>query len=1051
MRTSLISFIAVVVFPVIAIAADGPFDNYGVKGGLVVVLGCDAPGSDAIIAAARTGPYLVQFLDIDAKKVDAARGRIRKMGLYGQVTAQVFDGKKLPYINNLVNLVIAPAAGCRVTTDEVMRVLAPRGVSAVGGKKTVKPIGGDIDEWSHWMHGPDNNPVAQDKVINVPRHLQWVQEPTWISSHNLNPGVSAVVTSGGRVFSIINEMPPGIRGMKDKWMLTARDAFNGLVLWALPMKEWGWTHWSEQEESVEMRFVPPFQVMRRLVASDNMLFVTPGFYSPVHVLDSASGEVLRVLKGTEKTFEILHLDGTLYLAVNDSLGTDNMIPAITVLAVDPATGKTLWRKGPFRGISGKLNSLYKHANAFLTAGSGGIALIDGDTVVSLDRKTGKERWRTQRPGKRLKLSDADINSLGRGKTRTANVPKYRASQFFPNNCAIVHSDGVIVLTEIKDMLKNYKTRLGKTAYTVAYDAVSGKELWRFDGVTFAHFVPPDLFVINGLVWTLDGETKSYVGLELRTGEKKKSYPADALIWKAGGHQLCFRNKATTEFIIFGRRKSEFINVRTGAISKHAWIKGMCNYGVMPANGMIYYPPHNCSCYMPIKNTGFCAQTSQGYKGGLVSERLVKGKRYGKSFKSAMRAGGEDWPVYRADASRRGDLPMALPLKPALKWSTDLGGPLTQAVAVGDKLYVARTDAHMICCLDRRTGTVLWRYAIGGRIDSSPSYANGRLVAGCRDGNVYCLDAATGELVWRFCGAPQHANLVAYGQLESAWPVHGSMVVKDEKVYCLAGRSSYLNGGMHLSVLDLKTGKVVQSKKLVPNLASSYEADDGLRSDLMVVDGDVIRIRHMAFDPKNIEKVSFANGASRGPNFKTSLSAISGFLDDSWFNTTVWQIGSAKGQVIAYDDTHVFALAAHRKFGQSCGHDIFQLAQRGYRLSCSSRSQKTNAADKTKGKGRRKSGRRTVNVWSNMAPLRGEGMLLGSNCLYVAGTRDIVDEKDPWAHVEGRKGGLMAIYGRTDGKKLAEVPLPAAPIFDGISASRGNVYLVTRDGKVNCYE
>jgi len=79
------------------------------------------------------------------------------------------------------------------------------------------------------------------------------------------------------------------------------------------------------------------------------------------------------------------------------------------------------------------------------------------------------------------------------------------------------------------------------------------------------------------------------------------------------------------------------------------------------------------------------------------------------------------------------------------------------------------------------------------------------------------------------------------------------------------------------------------------------------------------------------------------------------------------------------------------------------------------------------------------------------MLLGSNCLYVAGTRDIVDEKDPWAHVEGRKGGLMAIYGRTDGKKLAEVPLPAAPIFDGISASRGNVYLVTRDGKVNCYE
>ena len=324
--------------PLAVAARGGPIDECGVRGGLVVVLGGDASTLDAVADTARRGPYLVQFLDTDAKQVDQARERIRKKGLYGRVSASVFDGKRLPYIDNLVNLVFAPRTGFRVSPDEIARVLAPRGVSLVGGKTTVKPVPRDIDEWSHWMHGPDNNPVAKDKVIDVPRHLQWVQEPDWISSHNLNPGVSAVVSSGGRVFSIINEMPPGIKGMADQWMLTARDAFNGLVLWTRPIKQWGWTHWSEREESVEMRFVPPFQVMRRLVAADNRLFVTPGFYAPVHVLDAASGKKLRVLEGTDKTFEILHVDGRLYLAVNDSLGTDNMIPAVAVMAVDPATG-----------------------------------------------------------------------------------------------------------------------------------------------------------------------------------------------------------------------------------------------------------------------------------------------------------------------------------------------------------------------------------------------------------------------------------------------------------------------------------------------------------------------------------------------------------------------------------------------------------------------------------------------------------------------------------------------------------------------------------------
>jgi len=1027
------------------LAAAGDADGAG--GGLAVVLGCDDPG---LLEEFHTGGgFVVQGLDTDADNVDKAREYVAGKDIYGPVSVNVYDGKRLPYVDDLVNRIVVTGE-CAVPDEEILRALTPRGVADVNGRKVVKRVPPDIDEWSHWMHGPDNNPVANDKRVDVPRHLQWIQSPTWISSHNLNPGVSAVVTAGGRVFSIINEMPPGIKGMDDKWVLTARDAFNGLVLWTRPIKDWGWTHWSEQEQSVEMRFVPPFQVMRRMVATDDRLFVTPGFYSPVHMIEAASGKVLRVLEGTEKTFEILHLDGRLYLALNDSIGTKNMIPAVSIMAVDPETGKQLWKTSGFRGVSGKFNSLYKHANVFMTAGSGNITLVSGDELVSLDQRNGKERWRTARPGKRVRLTDDDIKSLAPGKTRSAGVPKYRADQFFPNNCALLHCDGVIVLTEIKDELKNFKTRTMKTGYTVAYDAASGKELWRFDCVTFAHFVPPDVFVIDGLAWTLEGESKSYVGLELRTGKRKKSYPVDAMIWKAGGHQLCFRNKATTEKIIFGRRKSEFIDIDTGEITYHAWIKGMCNYGVMPANGMIYYPPHNCSCYLPIKNTGFSAQTAHGFAGGPATGQLLKGKAYGKSFKDAPRAAKGDWPMHRRNGARKGSLPSSLPTKPSLAWRVELGGALSQVVAVGQRLYLAEKDAHRVCCLDREKGSVLWRYTAGGRIDSAPTYVDGRILAGCRDGHVYCLDAETGGLVWRFRGAPYDARLIAYDQLESVWPVHGSIVARDGKVFCLAGRSSYLNGGMHLYALELATGKAVQEKKLLPDLESHYEAEQGVRSDLMVADGDSIRVRHMAFAADDIEKTQFVKGASRGPSIKSSLSAISGFLDDSWFNTTVWGVGPVRGQIVTYDGTHAFGLLANKRFGQSCGHDIFSIAQGGYLLFCTSRAGKGAPVSKKPARGKTKKGSRSRYLWSHTVPIRGEAILAADNCLYLAGTRDVVDEDDPWAHVEGRRGGVLAVHSREDGARLGEVSLASAPVFDGMSASVGNVFLVARDGSVSCY-
>ena len=44
-----------------------------------------------------------------------------------------------------------------------------------------------------------------------------------------------------------------------------------------------------------------------------------------------------------------------------------------------------------------------------------------------------------------------------------------------------------------------------------------------------------------------------------------------------------------------------------------------------------------------------------------------------------------------------------------------------------------------------------------------------------------------------------------GRVESAWPVHGSVFVREGSVCFVAGRSSFLDGGMRLFSLGPATG------------------------------------------------------------------------------------------------------------------------------------------------------------------------------------------------------------------------------------------------------
>jgi SAM-dependent methyltransferase len=182
----------------------------GVQGGLIVHINCRDGKLTAALGAG--DGYLVNGLEKNIQAVKAATRHILSSGLCGKVTVQRWLGTRLPYIDNIVNLVVAENI-TDVSMEEVMRVLRPGGVAYIKKKgkwNTIrKPWPNDIDEWTHFMHDASGNAVSQDKVVGPPRHMQWLAAPEWSRNHHNLASISSVVSAQGRIFYIVDEATSG--------------------------------------------------------------------------------------------------------------------------------------------------------------------------------------------------------------------------------------------------------------------------------------------------------------------------------------------------------------------------------------------------------------------------------------------------------------------------------------------------------------------------------------------------------------------------------------------------------------------------------------------------------------------------------------------------------------------------------------------------------------------------------------------------------------------------------------------------------------------------
>jgi outer membrane protein assembly factor BamB len=830
-----------------------------------------------------------------------------------------------------------------------------------------------------------------------------------------------MVSARGRFFTILDEGQTSLMHFPPRWRLVARDAFSGALLWKRSIPSW--------ENALRAFRSGPPQLPRRLVAVGDRVYVTLGLTAPVSAIDATSGKTLATYDDTAYADEILCLGETLLVVTFDFASQEAAKEALrrgipttagsrAILAVDAKSAKTLWRQAG--------DATQGLMPGTLAASADRVLYQCGTDIVCAELASGKTFWRkTTSPAKAKPIVKKRKSGLG-------------AAYYSPT--LVVH-DGVVL------------SATGATLTALSLD--DGRVLWTGESKPDFH-APADLFVAGGLVWSGLFATE---GLDLKTGKVRRTLDITGLL-TPGHHPRCYRNKATDRCVISGKRGLEFFDLADKTHSRNNWARGGCQYGMMPCNGLVYLPPNACCCYPGAMVHGFYALAATSRMPRDDSPRLQTGVPI-DNRKSAT-GNPQDWPTFRGDPARRGSSPAAVPAAPVKRWATNVGGKLTAPVVGEGVLLVASVHRRAVTALDVATGKALWTYVAGGRVDTPPTIHDGGAYFGAANGWVTCLRLSDGEVVWKFRAAPADRRIVVDEQLESVWPLHGSVLVLDGVVYFVAGRSCYLDSGIFLYALDARTGRLLhQARIAIPHDQDKSQAFimAGVRPDVLVTDGKYIYLQKMKFD----------RGLVRQEGLGRHLLCHSGLADDTWFYRTFWRLGRGDaydfpnsyikhelrvpfGQLLVFDDETVCGLQT--TMSPSIRPTESRTGGRGTLLFGD--PNRPFAPDRDAGeesdyppKARIQKSPRP-HRWEVKLPFQARAMVLASDRLFVAGWPDVVPGDDPYAAAEGRKGGLLWVFSKSEGRKLAEHALESPPVFDGLIAAQGRLYLADRAGRVVCF-
>ncbi|YCM46620.1 PQQ-binding-like beta-propeller repeat protein [Verrucomicrobiaceae bacterium 227] len=194
----------------------------------------------------------------------------------------------------------------------------------------------------------------------------------------------------------------------------------------------------------------------------------------------------------------------------------------------------------------------------------------------------------------------------------------------------------------------------------------------------------------------------------------------------------------------------------------------------------------------------------------------------------------DWPLARGGAGLSGQVGLALPMNPEVKWTFKTTGSIIGETVVSQGIAVFGDSAGFLTAVDVTSGEKKWQKEFDQSFEAAPAIFEDTIYIGCEDTFFYALDLASGDEKWSIetndkitaavnvtkspdgsemwvilngydgvCRAIRASNGEEVWIHETPSPINGTPAIVDGKFIVFGGCDQFLY------TLDLATGKALK--------------------------------------------------------------------------------------------------------------------------------------------------------------------------------------------------------------------------------------------------